>query len=211
MGSKKELLKESRLYLIIDKNLSGQKSIPEIVNRIKDSGVGIIQLRDKNSLKENILKDAFLVHKLLFNSRILFIINDYLDVAKIVDCDGVHLGQEDISIEVARRVLGKDKIIGISCHSLRQALEAQDKGADYLGIGPIFRTSTKPEYKPLGPALIRKIQARIKIPFFAIGGINQKNITGVFFSGSKRVAICRAILGRKDILQAGRDFCNILH
>jgi len=121
------------------------KPIFNTVNKIKEAGVDIIQFRSKKSKKESILKDALGLRKLLLNSQALFIINDYLDIAKMVDCDGIHLGQDDTSIEIARQVLGKDKIIGISCHNLRQAKNAQNRGADYISIGPVFSTSTKHE------------------------------------------------------------------
>lgn len=209
--SRKTLLKESRLYAIIDKKVSAQHSIFNIVGKIKGSGVDIIQFRDKESKKEDILRDAFLIHKLLLNTKKLFIINDYLDVAKIVDSDGLHLGQADTPIEIARRILGKDKIIGISCHNLKQALQAQSKGADYIGIGPIFSTATKPEYEPTGLNLIKALKDKIKIPFFVIGDINLNNINRILSAGAERIAVCRAILKAKDISLAIKDFSRILH
>jgi len=192
-NSRKTLLKESRLYAIIDKKVSGQHSIFNIVSKIKSSGVDIIQFRDKESKKEDILRNAFLIHKLLLNTKKLFIINDYLDVAKLVDSDGLHLGQADTSIEIARRVLGKDKIIGISCHSLKQALQAQSRGADYISIGPIFATPTKPEYKPIGLNPIKALKGKIKIPFFVIGDITLNNINRILSAGAERIAVCRAL------------------
>jgi thiamine-phosphate pyrophosphorylase len=161
---------------------------------IKYCGADIIQYRDKESKKEDILKNAFLLQKSLLNTKCVFIINDYLDVAKIVNSDGIHLGQDDVSIEIARKVLGRDKIIGISCHNLKQAFAAQKRGADYIAIGPVFATSLKPEYKPIGLNLIKELKAKIKIPFFAVGGINQSNINEVRAFGAERVAVCRAIL-----------------
>ena len=194
MRLKKKLLEKSYLYLIVDKKIARNQPLSSIVNRIKYCGVDIIQYRDKESKKEDILKNAFLLQKSLLNTKCVFIINDYLDVAKLVNSDGIHLGQDDASIEIARKVLGRDKIIGISCHNLKQALAAQKRGADYIAIGPVFATSTKPEYKPIGLNLIKKLKAKIKIPFFAVGGINQSNINKVKSFGAERVAVCRAIL-----------------
>lgn len=199
MKLKKGLLKESRLYVIVDKKISEHKSIFNIVNQIKYLGVDIIQLRDKESEKEDILREALGLHKLLFNTKTLFIINDYLDIAKIVDCDGIHIGQDDTSVEIARRALGRDKIIGVSCHSLKLAKKAQDCQADYISIGPIFSTLTKPEYKAVGLDLIKEVKDKIKIPFFVIGDINENNINEVLATGAKRIAVCRAILKAKDI------------
>jgi thiamine-phosphate pyrophosphorylase len=211
MKSKKMLLKGSRLYLIIDKKISGRNSIFDIVTKIKGPGVDMIQFRDKQSNKKDILKNAFLIHKLLLNTKKLFIVNDYLDIAKIIDSDGVHLGQADTPIEIARRILGKDKIIGISCHNLKQALLAQNRGADYIGIGPIFATPTKPEYEPIGLDLIRALKEKIKIPFFVIGDVNLNNISRILSTGAERIAICRAILQAKNIPCAVKDFSRILH
>jgi len=210
MNSRKTLLKESRLYLIIDKKISGQNSIFDIVSRLSGSGTDIIQFRDKGSKKEDILRNAFLIRRLLLKSKNLFIINDYLDIAKLVDSDGVHLGQCDTPIEIARRILGKDKIIGISCHNLKQALQAQTKGADYIGIGPIFATPTKPKYEPIGLDLIKVLKKKIKIPFFVIGDVNLNNINRVLSAGAERVAVCRAILQAKNMSSAIRDFSRLL-
>lgn len=199
MKSKKKLLKKSRLYLIIDKKTCGQKSLLEAADKIKSLGADIIQLRDKISDKAAILKAAYSLRRLLAKSKTLFIINDYLDIARITDADGIHLGQEDCSIKIARKILGKDKIIGLSCHSLKQAIEAQKQGADYIGIGPIFKTPTKPATSPIGLKIIREIGRRLKIPFFAIGGIDKNNIKKVVAFGAKRVAVTRAADQARDI------------
>ncbi len=199
MISKRKLLKKSRLYAILDKQIAVNRPILKIAKQIVNCGVDIIQLRDKVSKKEEIIRESLGLRKLLLNSKALFIINDYLEIAKMVDSDGIHIGQEDLSIKLARKILGKDKIIGISCHSLKQAIKAQKEGADYISIGPVFPTPVKPEYKPVGLELINKIKARIKIPFFAIGHINQFNIDNVISMGARRVAVCRAIIEARDI------------
>jgi thiamine-phosphate pyrophosphorylase len=208
MKSRKRSLKKSHLYLILDKKFCFSKSILKILDKIK--GCDIIQLRDKESKRQDILKEAFLIRKFLNRKNVLFIINDYLDIAKIVDSDGLHIGQYDTSIEIARKVLGKHKIIGVSCHNLKQALDARRRGADYISIGPIFSTPIKPEYKLIGINLVKKIKQRLKIPFFAIGGINQDNISILKSIGAKRVAICRAILQAKDISKTIKYFSKIL-
>lgn len=211
MESRKKLLKRSRLYLILDKKTIGRKSPAAVAGKIKDTGINIIQLRDKSGDKAAILKEALLLQRVLLKTATLFIVNDYLDIAKIADSDGVHLGQCDSSIEIARRILGKDKIIGISCHNLKQALNAQKRGADYIGIGPVFKTPTKPQYKATGLKLIKKVKNKIKIPFFAIGDINKDNLSKVLSSGAKRVAICRAILKAKNPLLTAGYFSKALH
>jgi len=210
MKLKKRRLKESHLYVIIDKKISGKRSIFSIANKIKTQGADIIQLRDKGSEKETIIRDALGLRRLLLNTQNLFIINDYLDVAKIVDSDGIHLGQDDASIGIARRILGKDKIIGVSCHNLKQAIQAQNRGADYISIGPIYPSLTKPEYRSIGLDLIKKLKGKIKIPFFVIGGINQDNINEILLFGAKRIALCRAILQAKNISSSVKAFSKIL-
>lgn len=205
------MLKKSHLYVIADRRVLRHKPLSDTVRKIRDSGVDIIQLRDKESKKELILKEAYQLRKLLLNTGAIFIINDHLDIAKIVDSDGIHLGQADPSVEIARKLLGKDKLIGVSCHSLNQAIDAEDKGADYISIGPIFKTPTKPEYKAIGLGLIKKIKKSIHIPFFAIGGIDENNISMVLSAGAKRVALCRAIFQSKNISFATKGFSNILH
>jgi len=205
MKSKKGLLKKSRLYVIIDKETCERRPLADIANKITNKGVGIFQYRDKVSNKETVLRNARALKKSC-DANTLFIVNDFLDVAKIIDCDGLHFGQGDLSLKLARQFLGPNKIIGISCHSLKQAIDAQNCGADYIGVGPIFSTPTKPEYKPVGLGLIKAISKKIKIPFFVIGGINRNNLNSVLSAGAKRVAICSAICKAKNI---NREFTNI--
>lgn len=200
MKLKRKLLRNSRLCLIIDKETTGNKSIFGIASEIKASGITcIIQLRDKISKKADILKEASKLKKLLLKSSILFIINDYPDIAKITDCDGVHIGQEDMDIASARGILGKEKIIGLSCHSLKQAKQAQNNGADYIGIGPVFSTPTKPEYNPIGLKMLSAVMKQIDIPAFAIGGINKDNIQQITSAGAKRIAVVRVVCRTENI------------
>lgn len=197
MKSKKKLLESCRLYVILDNDVCGHKSIFDIAGEINSPGVDIIQYRNKTSPREKILEDSARLRKLLSNSRTLFIINDYLDIAKIVDSDGLHIGQNDISAGLARKILGKEKIIGVSCHTLGQALCAQEQGADYISVGPVFKTPTKPEYKAVGLGLIKAALKYVKTPFFAIGGINAKAISELQTLGAKRFAVCRAVCKAK--------------
>lgn len=210
MALRKKLLKESSLYLILDKKTAGSSSLFDIASKARDSGVDIVQFRDKQSGKESIIKDVFILRKLLYGTRTLFLINDYLDVAKITDADGLHIGQSDTSIEIARQILGPDKIIGVSCHNIREALQAQDKGADYIGIGPLFPTPTKPEYKPIGLGILQELRNKIMIPFFAIGGVNLGNIHKIVESRVRRAAVCRAILKSKNVTYSSKKFQEAL-
>ncbi|MDD5409302.1 MAG: thiamine phosphate synthase [Candidatus Omnitrophica bacterium] len=198
MQSRKILLKKSPLYLILDR--------PDFT-RLSFDKIGVIQLRDKVSDKPHILNSALKLAKRLKKTKTLFIINDYIDIAILSGADGVHLGQEDLPLKEARKLLGKDKIIGISCHNLSQALKAQKEGADYIGIGPVYSTATKPECRAIGLGVLRQLRGKIKIPYFAIGNINEGNIKEVVASGAGRIAVCRAILKADDPERAaGRLF-----
>jgi len=211
MNWKRKLLQKFRLYVLIDKGaIKAKGSLINAAGKILDAGADIVQYRDKISDKETVLKNSILLRKLLKNSETLFIVNDYLDIAKIADSDGIHLGQVDIPIDVARGILGKDKIIGISCHNLKEAISAENKGADYISIGPVFSTPLKSEYKPVGLNLIKKVNKEIKIPFFAIGGINESNIGKVLTFGAKRVAVCRAVCQVSNISSVTKRFRNLL-
>ncbi len=209
MKLKKNLLKTSRLYLILDRSTIGNCSLKNIYSIVSSPHINVVQLRDKKSAKADILNFAIKFSKGL-NQRTLFIVNDYVDVAVASGADGVHLGQEDLSLKQARKILGRDRIIGISCHNLAQALSAQNEGADYIGIGPIYATATKPEYKPIGLEVLAELKDKIKIPYFAIGDIHAGNIKEITASGARRVAVCRAILKADNPKEAARQLYKIL-
>lgn len=163
-----------------------------------DEGVKILQLRCKGLDDCDFLILAKKLKKLAHKNKALFIINDRPDIALLTDADGVHLGQKDIAIACARRILGPDKIIGRSTHNIVQALRAQKERADYIGYGPIFKTGTKPALKPIGINSIKSLSARMNIPFFVLGGINQGNIGRIIACGAKRIAVSQAILSCKN-------------
>ena len=211
MKLRKHLLKKSRVYLILDRpGLSGF-SLKKISSLVSGREIGLIQLRDKFSAQADRLKFAIKLAKHLASTKALLIINDYVDVAVACGADGVHLGQDDLSLKQARKVLGKDKIIGISCHNLAQALKAQKEGADYIGIGPIYATATKPEYRPIGLDILGKLKDKIKIPYFAIGDIHAGNLKEIIAAGARRVAVCRAILKAHNPKAAVRQLYKILN
>lgn len=197
MISKKKLLKDSRLYLVLDRKVCLRPL--SFLKGLITLGVDIVQLRDKISSKSSVLKQARRIGSLLNRSSSIFLLNDYVDIAGIVGADGVHLGQDDLPVSIARKILGKDKIIGVSCHSLKGALSAQEQGADYVSMGPVFATNTKPDYAPQGTGLLRKAAKAIKIPFFGIGGINLSNLDGVLRTGASRIAVCSLLCKQKNI------------
>ena len=178
--------------------LIGRDPIEMVTAQIK-GGADVIQLREKNLPKREALELGLAIRDLAKQTGVLFIVNDELDLALILEADGVHLGQDDIPIKCARPFL-KDKIIGISTHSLDQAQEAIDSGADYIGIGPVFKTETKIKADPvISIELILKVKGLSPVPVIAIGGIGEDNIDLLVDRGIKQVAIISDILCSKDI------------
>jgi len=176
----------------------GRDPIEIVAAQIK-GGADVIQLREKAMSKREKLDLGRAIRNLTTHEGVLFIVNDDLDLALILEADGVHLGQDDIPIQYARPLM-KDKIIGISTHSLAQAREAIDNGADYIGIGPAFKTETKIKADPVvGVDLILEAEGLSCVPVIAIGGIGEENIDSLVNKGIKRVAIISDILCSKDI------------
>jgi thiamine-phosphate pyrophosphorylase len=156
-----------------------------------EGGVSIIQYRDKDSKRNEMLRVAEEIRAITKENNVLFIVNDFIDIALLSGADGVHLGQDDIPLERAREITPDNFIIGISTHSLPQAVEARDKGADYIGIGPVFDTPTKKTYKPIGFSTVKEVISRVNIPVVAIGGLNLENIGRLVKIGVKNAAMVR--------------------
>jgi thiamine-phosphate pyrophosphorylase len=185
--------KSNPLYLITDRKISGLTHV-QMARRAVNAGVRVVQLRDKGMSKKDIYKEALSIREITAKHNALFIVNDYIDIALAVNADGVHLGQEDMPVKEARRTMGRKKIIGISTHSLRQAKEAQDGGADYIGFGPMFHTSTKDAGRPKGVKALSRIRQHIRIPIVAIGGITWENINDVLDAGADACAVASGVL-----------------
>jgi thiamine-phosphate diphosphorylase len=163
----------------------------DIIERSCQAGARIVQYRDKTSNRKVMLDTAHKIRQITAQYNTRFIVNDYIDLALISKADGVHLGQDDVSIQEARKVAGDDLIIGISTHSLEQALKAQKNGADYIAIGPVFSTPTKKEYQPIGLDIVRQVVAAISVPLVAIGGLNLDNMADLKKIGIKNIAMVR--------------------
>lgn len=179
------------LYVVTDPEFDHLK----VAKKVLAAGVKAIQLRDKAASKEEYLKLAKKICKLAKQYGAAFIVNDYPEIARQVDAAGVHLGQEDLaglSIKKARKIMGEGKIIGVSTHSLAQAIRAEKAGADYISCGPIFKTPSKPLGHPLGLNVLRKIIRKVKTPVVAIGGINAGNVGLIKKAGCQRYAVIRA-------------------
>ena len=177
----------------------------EVLEAVIQGGSKIIQLREKDYPKRDLYNLASKFREITARNGVLLIINDHVDIALAVDADGVHLGQADLPLTVARQ-LAPELLIGASTHSLEQAVEAEKDGADYINIGPIFSTTTKEGVgRSLGPAVISEISPRIKVPFTVMGGITEKNIDQVLTRGARRVAMVTAITRAADIAQKVRS------
>ena len=191
-------MKNCNLYVILDKEAVGNKDMLEVASRILRGGADIIQLRDKISPDAILIEEARALERLARKYKRIFVVNDRADIARLVDAGGVHLGQEDMPIKHARKILPR-KIIGISTHNLRQALKAQREGADYIGVGPIFKSPSKTKSQPIGPAVLKQVRERLSIPFFAIGGINAKKVRYLKNMGVDRIAVISAAIRSKNI------------
>ncbi len=202
MKSKRRLLLNSRLYLILDKNSCPHSDVITVLQKVVKSGVDLIQLREEGVADKEFLYEAKIIRKICRKYGIIFLINDRSDIALAVDADGVHLGQSDLPLKDARRILGNDKFIGISCRNLLQAAKAERLGADYISIGPVFRTQIKPYLNPLDLKILKKINKKIKIPLFAVGGINSSNLKIILSLGIKRIALCSAICCAQNVMRS---------
>ena len=184
-------------YFITDSSLSRSGNISD-VKQAEACSVCAVQYRNKNAETREMYEETVRLREICRNA--LFLINDRIDIALAVDADGVHLGQSDMPYSAARKMLGPEKIIGITVHNLAEALDAQRSGADYLGVSPIFQTATKHDAgKPAGIALIEEIRARVDIPLIAIGGINLANAPEVVSAGADGLCAISAVVAKKDV------------
>ena len=170
----------------------------------------MVQLRDKKSGDGKFLELARRVHKITLKKRVPLIINDRVDVARLVDAEGVHLGEEDLPVKEARKILGSKKIIGASASDIKTAKIKEREGADYVGLGPIFETGSKIIEKPLGVDILEDAKKALKIPVFPIGGINLGNLDEVSSTGINRIAVISAIFGAKDVKKAAQELLRRL-
>jgi thiamine-phosphate pyrophosphorylase len=207
----RQTLFPGRIYLILDPAVAGGRSLEEIARQALRQGIRTFQLRVKTSETGVLYELASTLAPVIQAAGGMFIINDRCDVALAVGADGVHLGQEDLPVAEARALLGPQGIIGISTHTLAQALEAEAQGADYLGFGPIFPTSTKSHPEPVvGIERLREVRARVRLPIVAIGGINAGNIRMVADAGSAAPAVLSAVIAAPDPTRAIAELMTAL-
>jgi len=197
------------LYIITDQRISHGKSHLEVAEAVLAGGATVIQFRDKEMEDSEAIEVCRKIYELTKKKGIPFIVNDRVEVARIVKADGVHLGQEDQSLDFARKILNQNQIIGISVETVEQAIEAEKEGADYLGVGPIYPTATKLDAgRALGVARLKEIKEAVSIPVIAIGGIDEDNLEEVLRAGADGVAVISAVVSAPDITQACRKLKN---
>lgn len=197
--------KDMQVYAVTDRHWLKGESLYSQVEKALEGGATFIQLREKNLDEEHFLQEAVEIQKLCKKYQVPFVINDNVTIALEMDADGVHVGQDDMEAGDVRQRLGADKIIGVSAHNVEEALLAQEKGADYLGVGAVFPTSSKDDVSVLSFETLKEICAAVDIPVVAIGGINRDNIDKLTGSGIDGVAVISAIFAQEDITAATQE------
>jgi thiamine-phosphate pyrophosphorylase len=186
-------------YFITDSKLSRAGKENDVRTAVS-CGVNVVQYRNKNAETRLMYEEAVQLREICRDSGSIFLINDRIDIALAAEADGVHLGQSDMPCLAARKLLGDEKIIGVTVHNLAEALAAENMRADYLGVSPIFQTATKPDAgKPAGISLIEEIRARVDIPLIAIGGINHRNAGEVVRAGADGLCAISCVVARENV------------
>ena len=208
----KETLVDFRLYLITDRRLfADDSSLFAAIEEALKGGVKAVQLREKDLDARSLLSMAYSLRELTLEYGANLFINDRVDIAMAVDADGVHLGGQSIPAYAARKAAGEALLIGVSAHSIGDAIKAEEEGADFITLGPIFETPSKIKYgQPLGPGLLSEARGKISIPVFAIGGIKKERVDTVLESGATGIALISAILGSEDIRSNTEEFMRLL-
>lgn len=197
--------KDMMLYAVTDAAWTGKKTLTEQVEEAMKGGITFLQLREKHLSKEEFLKEAIEIKDLARKYQIPFVINDNIEIAQKAEADGVHVGQDDMPVEEVRQILGPDKIIGVSAHNVEEAVRAEQGGADYLGVGAVYPTSTKENTSAVSMEEMKKICQTVSIPVVAIGGIKKDNMNVLTGTGVDGIAVVSAIFAAKDIRKAARE------
>ena len=199
------------LYLVTDRGLAKGRSTLDIIRSAVQGGVTCVQVREKDCSTLDFIEQAQSIKEYLQSRGVPLIINDRVDVALAVEADGVHLGQTDMPLDMAKKIIGDSMIIGISAESLADAIAAEKGGADYLGVSPIYATPTKTDTAPpLGLEGLRAIRQKVNLPLVGIGGLNRDNAAAVIRHGGDGVAVVSAIVAADDPMQAAGDLKQII-
>jgi thiamine-phosphate pyrophosphorylase len=201
---------DPHLYVVLDRAAAGGRSLDDLLAAVIDGGCRMVQLRDKDLPSGRLLP---LAERLLARARsagVTFVVNDRVDLAVAIGADGVHLGQDDLPARLARPLLRAGMILGISTHDVAQAHAARDAQADYVAVGAMFPTRTKPDFQLVGPALVRKLRPDIRVPLVGIGGITHDNVADVIRAGADGVAVISAVCGAPNPETATRRFLELI-
>lgn len=199
------MIPDYTLYLCTDSALMSARTVEESVEQAIRGGVTVVQLREKNASSRELYELANRVKRVTDAYNVPLIINDRVDICMAVDAAGVHLGQKDLPCREARRLLGNNKLIGVSAALPEEAVRAQQDGADYLGVGAVFGTATKADTRPVTRETIAAIRRAVTLPFVVIGGVNAENIRELYGLGINGAAVVSAIVAKSDITAAARE------
>ncbi len=210
MDAKEALAADPGLYLITDRRLTAGP-LPDAVGKALEAGVRTVQLREKDLKGRELLALARLLRDKTREFGARLIVNDRIDVALLCNADGVHLGASAIAPMDARLILGKTSLIGVSTHSVEEALRAEDNGADFITLGPVYFTQSKAKWgSPLGTGVLREAKRRVRVPVFGIGGINKERVGEVLRAGADGVAVISAVLGSPDVYGSAKGLLREL-
>ncbi len=199
------------LYLVTDSGLSCGRSHEEVVACAIRGGATIVQLREKDCCTRDMIEMARRLVAVCRSHKVPLIVNDRIDVALAADADGVHVGQDDMPVPLARKLIGPDRILGVTAHTVQEALKAIEEGADYIGASPIFATATKADAgEPIGLEGLREICRACRVPVVGISGINGSNAQRVIRAGAAGVAVVSAVVSADNIERAARDLANLV-
>ncbi len=200
-----------KLYLITDRNQTAGRPLPEIIREAGEAGVQAVQFREKDlSLREQ-LALADTIHTIAKQYAMKLFINDRVDLCLAIDADGVHLPASGLPVHLVRKLLGTRKQIGVSCHALKDVLQAEAEGADFVVLGPIYDTPSKRAYgPPLGIDYLRQVQQAVRVPVFAIGGIGEEKLSELFEAGADGVAMVSYIMGAPNVRERCRAVLDIM-
>ena len=210
-GEKREWVRRALLlYAVTDRSWVGEMTFCEQVKASLDGGITLLQLREKGMAYDEFLREAKDVKALADSYHVPFIINDNVEIALEADADGVHVGQSDMEAGRVRQKLGPDKILGVSARTVEQALQAEKMGADYLGVGAVFATSTKEDADVISRDTLKEICQAVSIPVVAIGGIRASNIHQLYHTGIAGVAVVSGIFGQENIRYAASELASLV-
>jgi thiamine-phosphate pyrophosphorylase len=198
------------LYVILDRGAAGDGDLAPVLEAVLAGGCRVVQLRDKTMPLHDLYPVAEALRRRCREAGCLFIVNDRVDLALALEADGLHVGQDDLPAPVARRLLRPGMILGVSTHDESQARRARDDGADYVAVGSMYLTGSKPGFRLVGPELLRRVRPEIRVPLVAIGGITVDNVAEVIRAGADAVAVISAVCAASDPAAATRRFLETI-